>query len=56
IVANNTSLVIFSKSPNNISVRLNMIFSTKLACEAELEIRNREAKKLNASKCVINRY
>ncbi|CEG75880.1 hypothetical protein RMATCC62417_10856 [Rhizopus microsporus] len=42
LVCDNTSLANSSKSPDNISIRPDMIFSTKLACGTELEIANRD--------------
>lgn len=55
IIRDNTSLATFSKSPDNVSIRPDMIFSTKLACGTELEIANGEIKRPGVSKCEVDK-
>ncbi|KAG1491129.1 hypothetical protein G6F47_010045 [Rhizopus delemar] len=53
LVWDNMSLTTSSKSPDNVSIRPDMIFSTKLACGTELEIANGEIKRPRVSKCEV---
>lgn len=44
IIRDNTSLATSSKYPDNVSIRPDLTFSTKLACGTELKIANGEIK------------
>jgi hypothetical protein len=55
IIRDNTSFTTSSKFPDNVSIRPDMIFSTKLACGTEIEIANGEIKKPGVSKCEVDK-